>query len=258
MHSNAWKLALFLLAALVTASPAAGTPQIQDLYWIDFEGVPTGRPPTGSGAFPRDVLTGIVYGDPQVEAGPGGGQVLVLDPTGRSGQQEQVELALGLGGVAAGVRGYGLELDVFMDSLHSAEFAPSRFAVLLDDPSSRSVVLDGNGVIQQVSAAGWFEIGRFGLGEWIHLSLFAELGSGRWTIGVNGRTVGVGSFDGTDLTRARINLQVLGAGDRVLVDNIRGWAVVVPEPGTATLGLAAVVAFVRVRRKIRGLGYDQA
>lgn len=248
-------LVLALLVVMATSLSAGATPVIKDLYRIDFEGVPAGPPPTGSGAFARDVLTGIVFGSPQVEAGPGGGQVLVLDKSIGQGQLEQVELELGLGGLAAGVLGYGLELDVFFASQHAAGLVPSRFAVLLDDPSSRSVVLDGNGVIHQTNIPlEWREIGSFEPGTWVHVSLFVDLNSRDWTIGVDGRRLASSPFVGghlgsKDVTRARISLQSLGRGDRVLVDNIHSWAMVVPEPGSRVLGLTSVIALAWARRK---------
>ena len=241
------------LAGFAFLASAASAITIYDVTFADsVVGAP---PPLGAGPFPRTTLSAVNFGTPTVVGSVGGlSQALLLNGGLNQGQLEQVLLDLGLLDDFASVSRYEIGLDLFIGSLGADDVAPSRFSILVDDPTSQSILFDGNGDIFLVRPEGqvysYILVDHFAMGSLMRVEMVVDLELDTWTTSIDGAVLAVAPFGADDVQRLRISLQNLAGalGNQVAVDNIRVSAVV-PEPAAALLLASALGALPRQRTR---------
>jgi hypothetical protein len=230
-----------VVATIAFAAGAAAPPPANAtlLYDVGFDSPPHvlgALPAEGGGAFPRQTVSDVWFGDPIVVEAVGAlddqplwfhGGALLSTP-----QRYLEQIAFDVG---AGAERYRLEFDVLVDRL---ETAADGFVIFLDrtGPAISRFEFRGDGLIQLGTGADF--PGSFVEDVVIPVAVVADPVLDRWSIFVDGTRIHEGPWISDDLVRVRFALDEYSAelGNplaSVGLDNVRIHAI--PEPAAAAL-----------------------
>ncbi|RME38784.1 MAG: hypothetical protein D6788_06740 [Planctomycetota bacterium] len=218
------------------ATPPTGAAVLYDIAFGTPPHVLNQPPVNGTGAPPRDRVTGIPFGSPTVVSSVGAltDQPLLFDivltsPTGL----ELIEMDIGPNASLSGgfpflglPAAYHVETDVLIDSLGSFAGSAGSFVLLLDSPEAHQILFRDTGdITARVLGNGGYavNIGTYQPGVPVHVEVDVDAVQQTWAISIDGAPSFAGGFPISPLqpmNQIRIALSVGAVSDRAAIDNV--------------------------------------